>query len=48
MLTFFRTAVIAPGKWREAMSYAHKIAKLVEAKVGVKTIVGLPIGQNSR
>ena len=46
MITFVRTAVIAPGKTHEAMTFAHEVAKMVEAKVGIKDTVMVPIGGN--
>jgi len=46
MITFVRTAVIAPGKTHEAMTFAHEVAKMVEAKVGIKVNLMRPIGGN--
>ena len=46
MITFVRTAVIAPGKTHEAMTFAHQVAKMVEAKVGIKVNLMRPIGGN--
>ena len=36
MITFVRTATIAPGKVGEALAFAHQIAKLVEKISGLK------------
>jgi hypothetical protein len=46
MITFVRTATIAPGKFAEAMGYAHQIAKVVEKITGHKVGVSIPIGGN--
>jgi hypothetical protein len=46
MITFVRVATIAPGKTHEAMSFAQKVAKLVESKVGTKVDIAVPIGGN--
>ena len=46
MITFVRTGVHAPGKTHEAMTFAHQVAKMVEAKVGIKDNVMVPIGGN--
>ncbi len=46
MITFFRTAVIAPGKTHEAMTFAHQAAKMIEAKVGIKVNLMRPVGGN--
>jgi len=46
MITFMRTATIAPGKTHEAMTFAHQVAKMVEAKVGTKLNMMVPIGGN--
>ena len=46
MITFVRTAVIAPGKTHEAMTFAHQVTKMVEAKVGIKNTIMMPIGGN--
>ncbi len=46
MITFVRTAVIAPGKTREAVTFAHEVAKMVEAKAGIKLNIMVPIGGN--
>jgi hypothetical protein len=46
MITFVRTATIAPGKLAEAMGFAHEIAKLVEKITGLKVGVAVPVGGN--
>jgi len=46
MITFFRTGTVAPGKTHEAMTFAHQVAKMVEAKVGIKVNTMRPIGGN--
>jgi hypothetical protein len=46
MITFVRTATIAPGKVVEALNFAHQIAKLVEKITGLKVGVSMPIGGN--
>jgi hypothetical protein len=46
MITFVRTATIAPGKVVEALTFAHQIAKLVEKITGLKVGVSMPIGGN--
>ncbi len=46
MITFVRTAKIAPGKVGEALAFAHQIAKLAEKITGLKVGVTMPIGGN--
>ena len=46
MISFFRTASIAPGKAGDAIAYAHKIAKYIEEKHGLKIGVLMPVGGN--
>ena len=46
MITFVRTATIAPGKVAEALAFAHQIAKLVEKISGLKVGVSMPVGGN--
>jgi acetyl-CoA carboxylase alpha subunit len=41
MITFVRTATIAPGKVAEALAFAHQIAKLVEKITGLKVGVSM-------
>jgi hypothetical protein len=46
MITFVRTASIAPGKVVEATTFAHEIAKLAEKITGLKVGVSMPVGGN--
>jgi hypothetical protein len=46
MITFVRTATIAPGKVAEALAFAHQIAKLVEKISGLKVGVSMPVSGN--
>jgi hypothetical protein len=46
MITFVRTATIAPGKVVEALTFAHQIAKLAEKITGLKVGVSMPVGGN--
>jgi hypothetical protein len=46
MITFVRTATIAPGKIGEALGFAHEVAKLVEKITGLKVGVNMPVGGN--
>jgi hypothetical protein len=46
MITYVRTASIAPGKTGEALAFAQEIAKLVEKVTGVKVGVNVPVGGN--
>jgi hypothetical protein len=46
MITFVRTASIAPGKVVEAITFAHEIAKLVEKITDLKIGVSMPVGGN--
>lgn len=46
MITYVRTASIAPGKTTEALAFAHNIAKLVDKLTGVKVGVSMPVGGN--
>jgi hypothetical protein len=46
MITFVRTASIAPGKVVEALTFAHQIAKLVEKITGLKVGVNMPVSGN--
>jgi len=46
MITFVRTATIAPGKVAEALAFAHQIANLVEKITGLKVGVSMPIAGN--
>lgn len=46
MITFTRTASIAPGKTREAIAFANQIAKLVKDKYGTTLELLVPVGGN--
>ena len=46
MITFVRTAAIAPGKGDEAMAFAHKVARTIEDKTRTKLSVSVPVGGN--
>lgn len=46
MITFTRTASIAPGKAREAMAFGQQIAKLIKEKHGVTLEILMPVGGN--
>lgn len=46
MITFVRTASIAPGKFAEAMAFAHAVAKLIKEKFGAELRLNVPIGGN--
>jgi hypothetical protein len=46
MITYVRTANVAPGKTVEALAFAHEIAKLVEKVASVKVGVSVPVGGN--
>jgi hypothetical protein len=46
MITFVRTATIAPGKLGEAMGFAHEIAQLVEKITGLRVGVSMPVSGN--
>jgi hypothetical protein len=46
MITFVRTATIAPGKLGEAMGFAHQVGQLVEKITGLKVGVATPVGGN--
>jgi hypothetical protein len=46
MITFVRTATIAPGKVGEALAFAHQIAKLVDKITGLKVGVSMPVSGN--
>ncbi len=46
MITFVRTASIAPGKVGEAIGFAHQSAEFLKAKHGVEIGVSMPIGGN--
>jgi hypothetical protein len=44
MITFVRTASIAPGKVVEALTFAHQVAALTEKITGVKIGVTMLVG----
>lgn len=46
MITFIRSAVVAPGKTAEAFAFAKQIAELVQRKHGATVQVLLPVGGN--
>ena len=46
MITYVRTANIAPGKTAGALAFAHEIAKVVEKITGLKVSVSMPVGGN--
>jgi ABC-type sugar transport system substrate-binding protein len=46
MITFVRTATIAPGKVAEALAFAHQVAKLVEKITDLKVGVSMPVSGN--
>src|SRR5580698_8077315 len=46
MITFVRTATIAPGKLVEAMGFAHQVGQHVEKITGLKVVVATPVGGN--
>jgi hypothetical protein len=46
VITFVRKGTIAWGKTKEAMAFAHQVAKMAEEKVGIKVSIGMPIGGN--
>jgi hypothetical protein len=46
MITFVRTAVVAPGKMAEIMAFNQQALKLIKDKYGVDVHVSIPIGGN--
>ena len=46
MITFVRTASIAPGKVVDAVRFAHTVAELLKSKFGAQMGVSMPIGGN--
>jgi hypothetical protein len=46
MVTFTRSALIAPGKTREAMAFANQMVKLIKDKYDTKLEILVPIGGN--
>ncbi len=46
MITFYRSAVILPGKTPKAIEFAKEIAALIKKLSGVDVNVGMPVGGN--
>lgn len=46
MITFYRSACIAPGKVQAARKFATEISSYIKAKTGVEVGAGVPIGGN--
>lgn len=46
MITFIRTGSISQGKTREALAFAHQMAKIIKEKFGTTLEIALPIGGN--
>jgi hypothetical protein len=46
MITFTRTASIAPGKTGDAVAFAHQVAKHIKGKYGTTLELLMPIGGN--
>jgi len=46
MIVFIRSAAIAPGKTRDALTFGHQIAKYLGDKHGLKIEVLMPVGGN--
>ncbi len=46
MISFMRTASIAPGKTAEALAFAHQITKFLDQKYTMKIAICLPVGGN--
>lgn len=46
MISFYRNAVIAPGKTPQALAFAKEIAAYVKKSTGQELHVGVPIGGN--
>lgn len=44
MFTYIRTNSMAPGKWAQAMTFAHDVARHMNALLGVDVEVSVPIG----
>lgn len=44
MIGFYRSAVVAQGRMREALAFAKEIAAYIEKKTGTTVGVGVPIG----
>jgi hypothetical protein len=46
MITWYRTADVALGRFSKALAFAHEVAAYVKKKTGVELGVGVPIGGN--
>lgn len=46
MITFYRSAVILPGKTPKAIEFAKQVSALVKKLNGVELHVGMPVGGN--
>ena len=46
MITFYRTAIAAPGKTQPALAWAHEVAAHAKSVTGVEVHVGVPVGGN--
>lgn len=46
MIIFTRTALIAPGKAREAIAFAQQITKLIKERHGTSLEILMPVGGN--
>ena len=46
MITFYRSASIAPGKNSSTFAFAHEIASYIKDKTGVTVKVAVPVGGN--
>ena len=46
MISFMRTASIAPGKTGDALAFAHQITKFLSERYDIKVAICMPIGGN--
>jgi hypothetical protein len=46
MIAFYRSAVIAPGKWANAMAFAKEVSAYIKDATGVEVSVAVPVGGN--
>jgi hypothetical protein len=46
MISFYRSACIAPGKTPSALAFAHEVAAYAKTLTGVDLKVGVPVGGN--
>jgi hypothetical protein len=46
MITFVRTAAVAPGKLADAMAFNQQVTKLAKDKFGLDVQASIPIGGN--